>query len=110
LIAASLLVLAGAAQARTLDVAAGPNAQERVQTALIDAKPGDVVRLGAGRFEFTGGLSLDVADVTVRGAGAGKTILAFDKQTGEAEGLLVTANHAVIEGFTVQNAKGNGVK
>ena len=45
---AALLIataLTGVAQARTLVVAPGPDAQERVQTALLDAKPGDVVQL-----------------------------------------------------------------
>jgi parallel beta-helix repeat protein len=108
--AAAGLALGSAAEGKTISVAAGPNAQERVQTALIDAKPGDEVRLGAGRFEFTGGLSLDVANVTVRGAGVGKTILAFDKQAGEAEGLLITSNHVTVRDLTMRNAKGNGVK
>jgi len=96
--------------AKTIDVAPGPDAQERVQTALIDAKPGDVVRLAAGRFDLTDGLSLDVANVTVEGAGAGKTVLAFDHQKGEAEGLLVTASNVTLTGFSVQNAKSNGIK
>lgn len=106
----ALLLAVTPALAKTLAVPAGPNAQERIQTALIDAKPGDTVALGAGRFELTDGLSLDVAGVTVTGAGVGKTILAFDGQKGEAEGLLVTASRDVIRGFTMQNAKGNGVK
>ncbi len=102
--------LAGPAFARTIDVPAGPNAQERVQAALIDARSGDTVRLGAGRFDLTDGLSLDVAGVTVAGAGEGKTVLAFDGQKGEAEGLLITSNNVTVRDFTVQNAKGNGIK
>ena len=75
---ASLLAattLAGGAHAKTLSVAPGPDAQERLQTALLDASPGDVVELGAGRFELTDGLSLDVDDVTVKGAGPDATVL-----------------------------------
>ena len=41
LAALALTLLGGAAHAAVLVVAAGPNAQERLQTALIDAKPGD---------------------------------------------------------------------
>ena len=62
-------MLGGAAQAKTIAVAPGPDAQERIQTALLDAKPGDVVALAAGRYELSDGLSLDVDDVTVKGAG-----------------------------------------
>lgn len=102
--------LCGPALAKTLDVAAGPDAQERIQSALIDAKPGDVVRLGAGRFDLADGLSLDVANVTVTGAGADKTILAFDGQKGEGEGLLITSSGVTVRDLKVQNAHGNGIK
>ena len=56
---AALLVAAPAA-AKTLSVSPGPDAQEALQLALLDAKPGDVVELAAGRYELTDGLSLDV--------------------------------------------------
>jgi parallel beta-helix repeat protein len=98
------------ADAKTIKVGPGADAQERLQTALIDAKPGDVVRLGAGRFELSDGLSLDVANVVVQGAGPGKTILSFDTQKGEAEGLLITSNQVTVRDLSVQNARGNGVK
>ena len=73
----NLRLLACPAQARTQEVAAGPNAQERLQTDLIDARPGDVVAIGPGQFAFTDGLSLDVSQVTVTGAGQDKTFLSF---------------------------------
>jgi hypothetical protein len=41
--------------ARTIAVAPGPNVQEALQTALIDAKPGDVVELAAGRYVLSDG-------------------------------------------------------
>ncbi|MBL7439147.1 hypothetical protein INQ32_25610, partial [Escherichia coli] len=50
---AATLLAATPAMARDLVVEAGPNAQERLQSALLDAKPGDTVRIGAGRFELT---------------------------------------------------------
>src|SRR5947209_5044954 len=84
-------LLAGAAQAKVLNVTPGGDAQEKVQTALLDAKPGDVVQLAAGRYELTDGLSLDVAGVTVRGAGPEATVLSFKGQKGSGEGLLVTS-------------------
>ncbi len=103
-------LIAGPVAAKTITVAPGADAQERLQTALIDAKPGDVVRLGAGRFALADGLSLDVAGVTVVGAGPQATILDFTAQKGEGEGLLVTSNDVVLRGFAVENAKGNGIK
>ena len=104
------LVWGTAAEARTLQVEAGPDAQERLQTALIDARAGDTVRLGPGRFDLADSLSLDQPGVTVVGAGPDRTILAFDHQTAGADGVLITGDHAVVEGLAVENAKGNGIK
>ncbi len=102
--------LAAPLAAKTITVTAGGNAQEKVQTALIDAQPGDVVELGAGRYEFTDGLSLDVDKVTVRGAGADKTILSFKGQKGSGEGLLVTSDDVLLRDFAVEDSKGDGIK
>ncbi|TAJ68634.1 MAG: hypothetical protein EPO51_27555 [Phenylobacterium sp.] len=102
--------LAGAAQARTLAVAPGADAQERIQTALLDAKPGDVVELAAGRYELSDGLSLDVDDVTVKGAGPDATVLSFKGQKGAGEGLLVTSDRVTVRDLGVEDTKGDGVK
>lgn len=102
--------LAGAAQAKTLAVAPGPDAQERIQTALLDAKPGDVVKLAAGRYDLVDGLSLDVDDVTVKGAGPGATVLSFKGQKGAGEGLLVTSDRVTVRDLAVEDTKGDGVK
>ena len=108
--ALALLCLAVPAGAKTLTVAAGPDAQTRLQEALLDAKPGDTVAIGAGRFELTDGLSLDVARVTVRGAGAAKTVLSFKGQQGAGEGLLVTSDDVVLRDFAIEDAKGDAIK
>lgn len=108
--AAALLVIASSAYAKTIDVPAGPNAQERLQEALLDAKPGDIVQIGAGRFDLTDGLSLDIDKVTVRGAGPDKTVLSFKGQLGAGEGLLVTSDDVVLRGFAVEDSKGDGIK
>jgi parallel beta-helix repeat protein len=110
LLAASLLAFVTPAFAGTIQVAAGADAQSRLQTALIDAKPGDTVEIGAGRFDLTDGLSLDVNGVTVRGAGPGATVLSFKRQQGAGEGLLVTSDDVVLRGFAVEDAKGDGIK
>jgi parallel beta-helix repeat protein len=96
--------------AKTIAVAPGPNAQEVLQTALIDAQPGDVVQLAAGRYVLTDGLSLDVNRVTVRGAGPDKSILDFKGQRAAGEGLLVTSDDVVLRGFAVEDARGDAIK
>ncbi|WP_333587567.1 parallel beta-helix domain-containing protein [Phenylobacterium sp.] len=98
------------AQAKTLSVAPGPDAQEALQLALLDAKPGDVVALGPGRYELTDGLSLDVDDVTIKGAGPDATILSFDGQQGGAEGLLITSDRVTVRDLAVENSRGDGIK
>lgn len=98
------------AGAATLTVAPGPDAQSRLQSALIDAQPGDVVALGAGRFDLTDGLSLDVNGVTVKGAGPDQTILSFAHQQAAGEGLLVTSDDVVLRDFAVEDARGDGIK
>lgn len=96
--------------AKTIAVAPGADAQERLQTALIEALPGDIVSIGEGRFELTDGLSLDVAKVTVKGAGPDKTVLSFKGQQGAGEGLLVTSDDVVLRDFAVEDSKGDGIK
>ena len=103
-------LLASTAQARTIDVPAGADAQTRLQEALIVAEPGDVVMIGAGTFDFTDGLSLDADGVTVRGAGVEETILNFAGQVGTGEGLLVSGDNVVLRDFTVRDSRGDGIK
>jgi parallel beta-helix repeat protein len=101
---------ATAAQAATLSVAAGKDEQERLQSALIDAKPGDTVLIGPGRFALTDGLSLDVKNVTIKGAGQDKTILDFKGQMAAGEGLMITSDGVTVRDLTVVDAKGDAVK
>ncbi|WP_461458292.1 parallel beta-helix domain-containing protein [Parasphingorhabdus sp.] len=110
LLAATALCCTMPALAKTITVEAGADAQERLQEALILAEPGDVVELGAGTFELTDGLSLDVDKVTVRGAGMNKSILNFAGQLGAGEGLLVTSDDVVLRDFAVEDSKGDGIK
>ncbi|WP_353217431.1 parallel beta-helix domain-containing protein [Sandarakinorhabdus sp.] len=110
LAAIAVAASAGAAHAKTIKVAAGGNAHETLQTALIEAQPGDTVHITAGRYALADGLSLDVDGVTVIGDGPDKTILDFTAQKGEGEGLLITSNNVVVRDLGIENAAGNGVK
>ena len=81
-----------------------------LQTELIEADERSVIEMPAGTYAMTDGLSLDVDGVTLKGAGQGDTILDFSGQRGSGEGLLVTADDVVLEGFTIQETKGDGIK
>ncbi len=107
---AALLVSAACAKKAGGPIAAGPRFEKDLQTALINAKPGATVELPEGRFEMTGTLSLTVADVTIRGQGMDKTVLAYGKQTSGSAGILATANGFTLEGLTIQDTKGDAVK
>ena len=106
----ALLLSAASALAAEVAVEAGDGATERLVEALIMAKPGDTIAIGTGRFEMKEGLSLQVDDVRVKGAGPDATVLSFAGQTGSGEGLLVTSNRVVLEDFAVEDPKGDGIK
>ena len=107
---AATVVMAAPAFSKTITIAAGEDAQERLQEALILAEPGDVVALGAGTFDLTDGLSLDVDKVTIKGAGMHKSVLSFAGQLGAGEGLLVTSDDVVLRDFAIEDSKGDGIK
>jgi parallel beta-helix repeat protein len=90
----------------------GPDANRQIQLALIEAQPGSVVELAAGRFELDTTVSLDVEGVTVRGAGMGETVLDFAGQAAGSggEGITVTADDFTVEDLTVANTRGDGIK
>jgi parallel beta-helix repeat protein len=104
------LVLMSSCARKEGSIAAGPNFEKDLQTALIQAKPGAVIELPEGTFNMTGTLSLTVPNVTIRGQGIGKTVLSYKNQKTGAAGIQATADHFTLEGLTVQDTKGDGVK
>lgn len=88
----------------------GADDESAVQTALIEAAPGSTVCLGAGTFSFTTEVSIAASNLTLRGQGTDKTILAFDKQTVGGNGMQITADGVTVEGFTVKNTPGDGIR
>jgi len=105
----TLLLLSSCAKKEGI-IAAGPNFEKDLQTALIQAKPGAVIELPEGTFNMTGTLSLTVANVAIRGQGIGKTVLSYKNQTSGAAGIQATGDHFTLEGLTIQDTKGDGVK
>ncbi len=92
----------------------GAEAQKQAQTALIKAKPGEVIEFAEGRFDFDSTLSLeDTNNITIRGKGPDKTILSFAKQqqgTG-GEGIRLGAKENItVKDLAVEDAKGDAVK
>ncbi|MFK7981920.1 MAG: parallel beta-helix domain-containing protein [Saprospiraceae bacterium] len=88
------------------------NLVKNIQKRLIEAKAGDQILLPAGTFDFKRSLSLnDTPDITIKGAGKGKTILSFKGQIEGAEGMLIkNVNGITLEGFTISDSKGDALK
>lgn len=86
--------------------------QEQLQGQLILAKDGDTIRLPEGHFRFSKGLSInDKANLTLIGAGMGKTVLSFKGQEEGAEGIYIgNCRNVLLQDFTVEDAKGDNIK
>ena len=86
--------------------------QTTLMEQLLDAAPGAVIEIPAGRFIIERGLSLaDVDGVTIRGAGADETILSFAEQRQGAEGLLISgADDFTIENLAIEDTIGDALK
>ena len=92
---------------KEISIGPGPNAQDRIQEAMILMESGDTLIIKTGYYEFEDGLSLDVSDVTVRGEGIDKTVLDFKNQQSGAQGLLVTSDKVTLSDFSILDAKGD---
>ena len=102
-----LIILTNQAASETIKP--GPLSYEEIQTALIFAKPGDIIDLDEGIFYFEDGLSLNVDDVTIQGKGMNETILSFKNQKSGAEGLMITSNKAVLKDFAIEDTIGDAI-
>lgn len=91
---------------------AQPDVQKAITRQFIEASDGATIELPAGTFHFDASLSIDgKKNLTIRGAGMDKTILSFKGQVTGAEGIKVTNSSGIaIEGLTVQDTKGDGLK
>ena len=84
--------------------------EESLQQQLIEAEPGDVIRIPAGVHELTRSLSLNVPGVTIQGEGMAESVLSFRNQMQGAEGLLVSADDFVIEDLAIEDTVGDALK
>ena len=108
LIALALFVSFGNARvAETVD----NEFRRALQLKLINAQPGEVIELPAGRWTLARGLTLTQSNVTLRGAGPDATILSFKAQVHGAEGLAINAaSNVTIENLAIEDTKGDALK
>jgi parallel beta-helix repeat protein len=110
IVLALVFILSAAGCSGGGDSAAASAAGFDLQQRLLDARPGDVIEIPAGRYDYQRGLTLNVDGVTLRGAGMDQTVLSFKDQVAGAAGLLVTANDFTIEDLAIEDTKGDGLK
>ena len=108
--ASVFVLMASVSQAATVQFEPGEDIQLTVQEAFILAEEGTVFEFAEGVYHFDMGLSIDVNNVTVRGAGHDKTIWSFKNQDAGAEGLYVTSDGVTLEDFAIEDTKGNCFK
>lgn len=110
--AAATLAIGSAvwAEGETITIDASGDVQEALQEALILAEPGSTIIMPAGTFHFTTALSLDVPNITLKGAGMDQTVLSFAGQKTGSEGLLITSDNVWIEDLAIEDTPGDGIK
>ena len=113
-LAAAVITIAGCGQSSAPPQgglsAADAAFQKQLQEQFLDAKPGTVIEIPAGTHQLDRVLTLRANGVTIRGAGADKSILSFKDEISGPEGLLVYGNDFTIENVSIEDTKGDGLK
>ena len=87
-----------------------PDFEKKLQQQLLDAKPGDVITIPAGKYALSRSLSLTANGVTIKGAGMDNTVLSFARQVSGAEGMLVTGDDFTLQDLAIEDSKGDALK
>ena len=104
------ILLPAACGQRQETPAAADNFADSLRLALETVAPGEVIEVPEGTFHFQRSLTLGTDGVTIRGAGADKSILSFKGQIAGAEGLHVTGNDFTIENLAIEDTVGDALK
>jgi parallel beta-helix repeat protein len=84
--------------------------QKQLQEKFLDAKPGTVIEIPAGKHPLDRVLTLRANGVTIKGAGTDSSILSFKNEISGPEGILVYASDFTIENLSIEDTKGDGLK
>jgi hypothetical protein len=102
---AAMLLLALPMAAKTLNV--GPSAEYKsIQSALDAASTGDVVSVASGYYLVPEGVEIKADNVTLKGAGAERTVL--DGENKAYAIVKLGAKGATVTGFTLENGSSHG--
>ena len=88
------------------------NLEKDLQTQFILAEPGDTISIPEGHYQIQGTLSVEGKEnLVIRGFGKDRSILSFLNQSEGAQGISITnSKNILLEGFTVQDSKGDAIK
>ncbi|SEI89207.1 parallel beta-helix repeat-containing protein [Cyclobacterium xiamenense] len=90
---------------------ASPEEIDRLIEAFIFAEDGDTIAIPAGFYNVKTQLILDnKKNVTIKGAGMAETVLSFKELTSGGEGVKLVGQNITIEGLSVEDAPGDGIK
>jgi parallel beta-helix repeat protein len=84
--------------------------QKQLQEKFLDAKPGTVIEIPAGKHPLDRVLTLRANGVTIKGVGTDSSILSFKNEISGPEGILVYASDFTIENLSIEDTKGDGLK
>lgn len=107
-LSAALCFAEGAAEAKTFRIKPGEAAQPTLEVALVQAAPGDRIRLAKGSYAFTHGFQIGQAGVRLEGAGADATVLSFRGQSDGLPAFQLTAG-VRMRGFAIEDAMNGAV-
>ncbi len=107
-LALTLFFLVSESYAETYHLKAD-NFSETFREVLINTSEHSVINLPEGHFHFDRSLNLGMSNITIKGAGPGKTLLDFTHQKQGAQAMLIRGHRVVLEGFSIINPKGDGL-
>ena len=99
-----------ALESQVYSVAPGPDVLRKIQEHILDAVPGDVIQLEAGRYQLPRQLDIAVAGLTIRGRGPEQTVLSFKGQIDGGQGIEATGNDFLLESLAIEDTSGNAIK
>ncbi|MCB1692232.1 MAG: right-handed parallel beta-helix repeat-containing protein [Pseudomonadales bacterium] len=108
--ALATIAIAGCSNKESERTGASEDPTTRLIEQFVSAQPGDVIEIPEGTYSLNRSLTLNMDNITVRGAGMDKTILSFKDQLAGAEGVLVNASNFTIEDLAIVDTKGDALK
>jgi parallel beta-helix repeat protein len=83
--------------------------ENALQKQLLEARPGTLIEVPAGKHQLDHPLILHARGVALRGAGIDKSTLSFKGATAGA-GIIVLANDVVIEALSIEDSRGSALE